>query len=184
MALVCCSSSVRSCLPATPQHEDLPRRPRRVGNEHPPSIVRECPVPYAEESRVPMVYPCICERYDAHIWLGEREKQRKGEGCAREEQGDGGEVLGVEVEGLCEEGAETYFYSQNLPTVALLLPRAALPLALLLSFSQPDVSVVALADTGDATFFRVGDGMLSDYARGYSLATRTAWKVLVLWCSW
>jgi hypothetical protein len=85
---------------------------------------------------------------------------------------------------LREEGAETYFYSQNLPTVALLLPRAALPLALLLSFSQPDVSVVALADTGDATFFRVGDGMLSDYARGYSLATRTAWKVLVLWCSW
>ena len=28
------------------------------------------------------------------------------DGCAREEQGDGGEVLGVEVEGLCEEGAE------------------------------------------------------------------------------
>jgi hypothetical protein len=33
-------------------------------------------------------------------------------------------------------------YSQNLPTVALLLPRTALFLALLLSFSQPDVSVV------------------------------------------
>ena len=77
--------------------------------------------------------------------------------------------------------AETfYFYSQNLPTVALLLPRAALSLALLLSFSQPDVSVVALADAGvryrDTAFFRVGDGMLSDYDRGYSLPTRRGWR--------
>jgi hypothetical protein len=87
--------------------------------------------------------------------------------------------------------AETfYFYSQNLPTVALLLPRAALSLALLLSFSQPDVTVVALADAGvhhrDATFFRVGDGTLTNYARGVLIANAawTAWKVLVLWCSW
>lgn len=36
--------------------------------------------------------------------------------------------------------AETfYFYSQNLPTVALLLPRAALSLALLLGFSSPTI---------------------------------------------
>ena len=94
------------CLPATPQHEDLPRRPRRVGNEYPHSIVRERPIPYAEERRVLIVHPCICERYDTHIWLGEREMQRNGEGCTREEQDDGGQVLGVEVEGLNEEGAE------------------------------------------------------------------------------
>jgi hypothetical protein len=75
-----------------------------LANEYPHSIVREHPVPYAEERRVPIVHPCICERYDAHIWLGEREMQRNGEGCAREEQGDGGEVLGVD--GVCEEGAE------------------------------------------------------------------------------
>jgi len=65
--------------------------------------------------------------------------------------------------------AETfYFYSRNLPTVALLLPRAAFSIALLVSFSQPDVSIVALTDAGvryrDATFFRVGYGTLSDYA--------------------
>jgi len=32
--------------------------------------------------------------------------QRNGEGCAGEEEDDGGQVLGVGVEGLCEEGAE------------------------------------------------------------------------------
>jgi hypothetical protein len=84
--------------------------------------------------------------------------------------------------------AETfYFYSQNLPTVALLLPCAAVSRCF--SFSQPDVSVVAFANAGvdyrDATFFRVGDGILTDYAIGVLIAN-AAWmagKVLVLWCS-
>ncbi|KAF8057536.1 hypothetical protein FPV67DRAFT_1677321 [Lyophyllum atratum] len=87
--------------------------------------------------------------------------------------------------------AETFwFYSQNLPTVALLLPRAALALALLLAFSTPQIGVVVLADAGihrrDSTFFRAGDGTLTDYARGILIANAawTAWRVLVLLTSW
>lgn len=86
--------------------------------------------------------------------------------------------------------AETFwYYSQNLPTVALLMPRAGLSLALLLAFTIPQVGVVALADAGvshrDATFFRQ-DGTLTNYARGVliSNATWTAWRVLVLLISW
>lgn len=87
--------------------------------------------------------------------------------------------------------AETcWFYSQNLPTVALLLPRAGLCLALLLSFSSPQSSYVALIDTGanhrDGTFFRAADGTLTDYARGVLIANAawTAWRTLVLLWSW
>ena len=87
--------------------------------------------------------------------------------------------------------AETFwYYSQNLPTVALLLPRAGLSLALLLAFTTPQVGIVALADAGvsrrDATFFRPTDGTLTDYARGVLIANAawTAWRVLVLWASW
>ncbi|KAF7309724.1 OPT oligopeptide transporter [Mycena indigotica] len=87
--------------------------------------------------------------------------------------------------------AETFwFYSQNLPTVALLLPRAGLCLALLLAFSTPDAGIVALADAGlnhrDKTFFRVHDGTLTSYARGVLIANAawTAWRALVVLCSW
>src|SRR5882762_1098547 len=59
--------------------------------------------------------------------------------------------------------AETFwFYSQNLPTVALLLPRAGLCLALLFAFSSPQPSYVSLVDAGfsrrDDTFFREDNG--------------------------
>lgn len=83
-----------------------------------------------------------------------------------------------------------WFYSQNLPTVALLLPRAGLSLALLLAFTIPQAGVVALADTGinhrDTTFFRKEDGTLTNYARGVLIvnAAWTAWRILVLWTSW
>ncbi|EGN97609.1 hypothetical protein SERLA73DRAFT_169901 [Serpula lacrymans var. lacrymans S7.3] len=87
--------------------------------------------------------------------------------------------------------AETFwFYSQNLPTVALLLPRAALSLALLLAFSSPQSDYVALVDAGisprDSTFFRPSDGTLTDYARGVLIANAawTAWRTLVLFWSW
>ena len=87
--------------------------------------------------------------------------------------------------------AETfYFYSQNLPTVALLMPRAALCMALLFSFSSPEPGAVALADAGisrrDGTFFRASDGTLTDYARGVLIANAawTAWRILVLLISW
>lgn len=83
--------------------------------------------------------------------------------------------------------AETFwYYSQNLPTVALLLPRAGLALALLLAFTTPQAGVVALADAGvshrDGTFFREEDGTLTNYARGVLIANAawTAWRVLVL----
>lgn len=86
--------------------------------------------------------------------------------------------------------AETFwFYSQNLPTVALLLPRAALSLALLLEFSAPDIGVVALADAGashrDNTYFR-SDGALTNYARGVLIANAawTAWRALIVLWSW
>ncbi|KAH7907435.1 hypothetical protein BJ138DRAFT_1014511 [Hygrophoropsis aurantiaca] len=88
--------------------------------------------------------------------------------------------------------AETFwFYSQNLPTVALLLPRAGLSLALLFSFSFPDPEYVALLDAGttagrDGTYFRTSDGTLTDYARGVLIANAawTAWRFLILFLSW
>ena len=87
--------------------------------------------------------------------------------------------------------AETfYFYSQNLPTVALLMPRAALCMALLFEFSSPQPGNVALGDAGissrDGTFFRASDGTLTGYARGVLIANAawTGWRILVLLTSW
>ena len=83
-----------------------------------------------------------------------------------------------------------WFYSQNLPTVALLLPRAGLCLALLFAFANPNVEYLSLVDSGnnhrDGTFFRVEDGSLTDYARGVLIANAawTAWRLLVLLSSW
>ncbi|KAF9267074.1 hypothetical protein L218DRAFT_995968 [Marasmius fiardii PR-910] len=87
--------------------------------------------------------------------------------------------------------AETfYFYSQNLPTVALLLPRAGLCLALLLTFSTADPNVVTLTNEGsglgrDGTFFN-RDGTLTAYASGVLMANVawTLWRTLVLLISW
>ncbi|KAF8632354.1 hypothetical protein AX15_001912 [Amanita polypyramis BW_CC] len=86
--------------------------------------------------------------------------------------------------------AETfYFYSQNLPNVALLLPRAALSLALLLSYGSPLPGVVlnstSIVTQRDQTFFSQ-DGSLSGYAKGVLIANAawTAWRILVLLCSW
>lgn len=86
--------------------------------------------------------------------------------------------------------AETfYYYSQNLPTVALLMPRAALSLALLLAYSSVDPSL-PVGDAGifsrrDGTFFR-SDGTLTGYARGVLIANAawSAWRILVLLGSW
>jgi hypothetical protein len=87
--------------------------------------------------------------------------------------------------------AETFwFYSQNLPTVALLLPRAGLSLALLLAFTSASPDYVAMLDAGfnsrDGTYFRASDGTLTSYARGVLIANAawTAWRVLVLFLSW
>ena len=91
------------------------------------------------------------------------------------------------VDGLAET---FYFYSQNLPTVALLMPRAALCLALLFAFSAPDPGAAALADAGisrrDGTYFRSSDQTLTNYARGVLIANAawTAWRLLVLFVSW
>ena len=93
--------------------------------------------------------------------------------------------------GLRDGFAETFwFYSQNLPTVALLLPRAGLCVALLLSFSSPNPEYVGLIGAGfngrDTTFFRPSDGTLTDYARGvlFANAAWTVWRALVLFISW
>lgn len=87
--------------------------------------------------------------------------------------------------------AETfYFYSQNLPTVALLVPRAALSLALLLAYSGQGAVPLPVGDTGvlgrrDGTFFRE-NGTLTGYARGILIANAawSAWRILVLLISW
>ncbi|KAG2358051.1 hypothetical protein BDR07DRAFT_1338138 [Suillus spraguei] len=87
--------------------------------------------------------------------------------------------------------AETFwFYSQNLPTVALLLPRAGLSLALLLTFTSASPDYVAMLEAGfnrrDGTYFSGSDGTLTAYARGVLIANAawTAWRVLVLLLSW
>lgn len=82
-----------------------------------------------------------------------------------------------------------YFYGQNLPTVALLIPRAALCLAALLAYSTAPPEDVALASLGlmnrDSTFFRP-DGSLSGYARGilWTNVAWAAWRAGVLLISW
>jgi len=99
-------------------------------------------------------------------------------------------AFSVEYGSLRDGIAETcWFYSQNLPTIALLLPRAGLCLALLFAFSSSQPGYVALAEVGssqrDQTFFRI-DGTLTNYARGVLIANAawTAWRTLVLLCSW
>jgi hypothetical protein len=66
-----------------------------------------------------------------------------------------------------------WFYLQNLPTVALLLPRAGLSLALLLTFPSvsPDYVANLEADFNrrDGTYFSASDGTLTAYACGVSL---------------
>ncbi|EIN06802.1 hypothetical protein PUNSTDRAFT_105955 [Punctularia strigosozonata HHB-11173 SS5] len=90
--------------------------------------------------------------------------------------------------------AETcYYYSQNLPTVALLLPRAGLALALLLAPGVGGAAVpgnVASANRGagaarDGTYFGE-DGRLTAFGRGVLFANCAwvAWRALVLLFSW
>jgi hypothetical protein len=82
-----------------------------------------------------------------------------------------------------------YRYSQNGATVALLLPRAALSLALLFAFSSAQPSALAIGNEGDSardgTFFGP-DGTLSGYARGILIANAawTAWRIVVLLAGW
>ncbi|EKM51050.1 uncharacterized protein PHACADRAFT_32092 [Phanerochaete carnosa HHB-10118-sp] len=83
-----------------------------------------------------------------------------------------------------------YAHAQNLPTVALLLPRAGLALAALLAFSDAQPGELGLADAGvrprDGTFFRAADQTLTAYARGVLVANAawTAWRAVVLLVSW
>jgi hypothetical protein len=82
--------------------------------------------------------------------------------------------------------AETFFfYSQNLPTVVMLLPRAGLSMALLFAFSSPSAFAIPSVSLRDQTFFR-SDGSLTDYARGvlFANAAWTGWRLLVLIASW
>lgn len=87
--------------------------------------------------------------------------------------------------------AETfYFYSQNAPTVALLLPRAALSLCLLFAFTSSQPNTLAVSNMGtqsrDAAFFRASDGTLTGYAKGILIVNCawTLWRALVLLASW
>ena len=97
---------------------------------------------------------------------------------------DPSDVMGSWKQGLAET---CFFYSQNLPTLGLLLPRAGLSLALLLAFSTPAELFVASGqrNTRDTTFFSA-DGTLTDYAKGVLITNIawTAWRTLVLLVSW
>ncbi|KZV67016.1 hypothetical protein PENSPDRAFT_688528 [Peniophora sp. CONT] len=87
-----------------------------------------------------------------------------------------------------------YFYSQNLPTVALLLPRAGITLAVLLGFWSPTplpdgqslANVSSAVSMRDGTFFDSQTGGLSGYAKGVLAASAAwaAWRILVLLISW
>jgi len=83
-----------------------------------------------------------------------------------------------------------WYLSQNTANIALLLPRAGLCLALLLTFSSSQPGALALADSGsirrDRTFFNPQDGTLSGYAEGVLIANVawTAWRTLVWLCAW
>lgn len=91
--------------------------------------------------------------------------------------------------GLAESA---WFYSQNTPTICLLLPRLALSLALLLSFSSANPQVGILVREGlvgggrDGTWFEGEGGTLSVYARGVLWANVGwgVWRVGVLIISW
>ena len=87
--------------------------------------------------------------------------------------------------------AETCWYlSQNTANIALLLPRAGLCLALLLTFSSSQPGTMAFADPGSTrrnrTFFNPQDGMLSGYAEGVLIANVAwaVWRALVWVCAW
>ncbi|KAF9787998.1 hypothetical protein BJ322DRAFT_1046489 [Thelephora terrestris] len=87
--------------------------------------------------------------------------------------------------------AETcWYFSQNTANIALLLPRAGLSLALLLTFLSSQPGTLALADSGnigrDRTFFNPQTGTLSGYAEGVLIANVawTAWRTLVWFCAW
>jgi hypothetical protein len=87
--------------------------------------------------------------------------------------------------------AETcWYFSQNTANIALLLPRAGLSLALLLTFLSSQPGTLALADSGnigrDRTFFNPQTGTLSGYAEGVLIANVawTAWRILVWFCAW
>ncbi|KIY70224.1 hypothetical protein CYLTODRAFT_451904 [Cylindrobasidium torrendii FP15055 ss-10] len=92
---------------------------------------------------------------------------------------------GLRLEGDMKDGlAETaYFYSQNLPTVALLLPRAGISIAILLQLTS--LSIDNQLAGRDATFF-TSVGTLSEYSRVilYVNAIWVAWRAIVLIISW
>ncbi|PPQ76377.1 hypothetical protein CVT24_008811, partial [Panaeolus cyanescens] len=88
-----------------------------------------------------------------------------------------------------------YLYSQNLPTIALLLPRSGLSLALLFAFSSPaPVPMLAFGTpqasiekwrNRDQTFFKA-DGALTEYAKvvlWFNIAW-TVWRAVVLLVAW
>lgn len=88
----------------------------------------------------------------------------------------------------------SYFYSQNLPTVALLLPRAGITLAVLLTYWKPVelpgglplATVDPIIIRRDGTFFDSQTGSLSGYAKGVLAASAAwaAWRIFVLLVSW
>jgi len=84
-----------------------------------------------------------------------------------------------------------WFYSQNTPTIVLLLPRLALTLALLMAFSSSSPASVASVNLGSGAFgrdntFFVSGGRLSVYAKVVIWVNLGwgAWRLFVYLVSW
>jgi hypothetical protein len=86
-----------------------------------------------------------------------------------------------------------YFYAQNFPTIATLLPHAGFLVLLLLFFSPENLpGGLSLLDVDqsiarrDGTFFDKNTGALSAYVKGVLIvnAAWAAWRTLVLLLSW
>ncbi|KAG8929842.1 hypothetical protein FRC02_005008 [Tulasnella sp. 418] len=84
-----------------------------------------------------------------------------------------------------------WFYSQNTPTISLLVPRLALSLALLVAFNGPAPGAAVLSAAGEAAFGRDGTffeprGQLSTYGKVIIWLNLIwgLWRILVLMISW
>jgi hypothetical protein len=96
--------------------------------------------------------------------------------------GDGDQDLNIWTDAIAEQ---CYFYAQNLPTVLSLLPRAAICLVLLFTFSLSGGGVASGVSQRDTTFFTSTDGTLTTYAKGVLLANAawTAWRLVLVMVS-
>jgi len=100
----------RGYVPAKQEDKSPPRCPGSIGNQNPLGIASKCTGALVEERSVATRNTLINvgERQPTRETLGteEREEQRKGQACAREQRHDRGEVLRIKEARLCERVAQ------------------------------------------------------------------------------